>query len=798
MSRDTVPGDIAGRTAIFTISSNNYMPYTSTLVNSSVAAHPDVDHYLCLADYIVGAEGFYPKNCHVLEASSLGIPDFPGFAFRYDIMEMNTAAKPYMFLYLFGKGYDRVIYFDPDIKIYREITPVFDALDAGAQAVFTPHLTEPAETVIPPDDITIMRAGIYNLGFAAFRRSEGVEDVLRWWARRLRYQCINAQDKGIFVDQKFMDLVPGFLPNVAILRNTTLNAAYWNLFQRHLEKDGGDDWLMDGESLIFFHFSGYDPRNSERLSKHTSMFSENNSQALLDLLHDYEKDLKDNGLYSTPRANYAYECFSSGAKIPTFVRHFFRDQHLTWDGNPFETFQAYLEQPALGTAEAPDGILCSNLMKALWQTSDYLQATYDLHTPAGVAGLAEWFVRNSHRSGIDPRLTHGLVERVSKARRWKSAPLRSTVQAEGAEISVVGYLTTNTGVGEVGRLTLKALAASGRRTEGLDVDLNVASSRTNLEVQPFVAERASGGLHIFNINADQLPLVQHAYADRLNKRAYRIAMPFWELADFPDQWVSSFDAIDEIWAPSKFIQSSLIMKVNKPVIHMPVALDFTIDQMFDRKALGLPEERFLFLFSFDFHSFRSRKNPEAVIAAFTAAFQGTPYRKHVSLVIKCVNSHHAPDELRRIREAIDSSLDVHILEAELTRAEMLGLVKAADCVVSLHRSEGLGLLIAEAMALGTPVIATDYSATTELLTRETGYPVEYKLKELQAGDYPFAVGQVWADPDISHAAWQMRQAVDAAGKNAGMLDRARKQIMANHGTGPVIHAHARRLRELKL
>lgn len=798
MPRDTMSNSNSARTAIFTISSNNYMPYTSTLVNSSVSAHADADHYICLADTKTKTEGFYPQGCSILEAFELEIENFPEFAFRYDIMEMNTAVKPYMFLYLFNKGYDRVVYFDPDIKVYREIEPVFAAMDAGAQAVFTPHLTQPAETGVQPDDITIMRAGIYNMGFAAFRRDEEVEKVLRWWARRLRYQCINAQSEGIFVDQKFIDLVPGFLSNVAILRNTTLNAAYWNLFQRHLENADDGDWTMDGDPLIFFHFSGYDPRNSHQLSKHTPLFSEGNGPALVSLLEDYNEDLKDNGLYSTPRANYVYGSFDSGAKIPTFVRHYFRDHHLTWDGSPFTNFQDYLEQPALGTAEAPNGLVCSNLMQALWQTSDYLKATYDPATATGVTGLAEWFVRHSHRSGVDPRLTYGIVERVSAASRWNTAKLPAPVQPASADISVIGYLTTNTGVGEVGRLTVKSLAASGRRIEGLDVDLNVASSRTNQEVQAYIKDDAGGRLHVFNINADQLPLVQQVYDDRLRKGAYRVAIPFWELANFPDPWIRSFDHVDEIWAPSRFIQAALVMKTDKPVIHMPVALDFTIERTFDRASLKLPENRFLFLFSFDFLSFRSRKNPEAVIDAFTAAFKGTPYRDHVSLVIKCVNSRHRPDELKRIREAIDDSLDVHILEAELSRAEMLSLVKAADCVVSLHRSEGLGLLVAEAMALGTPVIATDYSATTELLTADTGYPVEYRIKELQAGDYPFASGQIWADPDISHAAWQMRQVVDAADQNGDMLERARQRIIANHGTDAVIRAQDRRLQELGL
>jgi len=787
------------RTAIFTISSNNYMPYTSTLVNSSAAVHGDADHYLCLVDEKVSKRGFYPENAAILPASELEIPDFDSFAFRYDIMELNTAVKPFVFMHLFEKGYDRVIYFDPDIKVYREIAPVFAALDAGARAVFTPHLTMPAETVVPPDDITIMQAGIYNLGFAAFRRDEEVDVVLRWWARRLRYQCINAQSEGIFVDQKFMDLVPGFLPDVAILRHTTLNIAYWNLFQRDLNLDADGDWIVDGEPLIFFHFSGYDPRNSKRLSKHTAMFSEDNTEALITLLEDYKSDLESNGLYSTPKGPYAYGSFASGAKIPTFLRHYFRDHYPTWDGNPFLNFQELLEKPAVGTAEAADRVVCTNLMGAMWETSDYLKATYDLGTPEGVSGYAEWFLRHSHRSGIDPRLTHSLVDRISHARRWSAEGAAPAAAGHEADISVVGYLTTNTGVGEVGRLTLKSLASSGRRVEGLDIDLNVASTRTNMEVSSLLRDNADGRVHVFNINADQLPLVQQTYKNRIRSGAYRIAIPFWELADFPDAWVSSFNEVDEIWAPSRFIQAGLVTKVHKPVIHMPVALDFTIGTEFDREALGLPLDRFLFLFSFDFLSFRSRKNPEAVIEAFMAAFQGTAYSHHVSLVIKCVNAKYKPDELEKIKQMLGgSNLDVHLIDTELTRSEMLALVKNADCVVSLHRSEGLGLLVAEAMALGTPVIATDYSATTDLVTPTTGYPVDYKLKDLETGDYPFASGQIWADPDISHAAWQMQKVVDHGKDNGQMLERARRRIMAYHGAEAVVGAQMRRLQELGL
>ena len=527
VNKSISPSHSHGRTAIFTISSNNYMPYSCTLIDTSYAVHPEADHFLCLADKIVPIQNFYPNHCTIVETRKLNIPDFYGFAFRYDIMEFNTAAKPFMFLYLFQLGYENVIYFDPDIKVYLPIKPVFDALDNGASVVLTPHLTMPAETDTTPNDLTIMQAGIYNLGFVAFRRQNEVEEVLRWWARRLRFQCINAQAQGVFVDQKFVDLVPGFLDEVAILRTPTLNVAYWNLMQREL-KQGHDQWFVDSQPLIFFHFSGYDPRNSQRLSKYTCFFSSDNSPALQSLLEDYQSDLFERGLDQTPRAIFAYDRFASGAKIPTLARHVFRENYLAWEGNPFETFQEHLEQAAIGIPLGSNGSTCTNLMLGFWKSSSELQNTYNAHAPDGVADLVRWFIRNSHLSKFDPRLMTRSLEELENSSRHQRRRVSPRVADDDPDISVIGYITTNSGVGEAGRRTISALAAGARSVEGVDVSLNVVSSRDDRSCESFLREKALGRIQIFNINADQLPVVQDQMSGLLQRNAYRIAIPFWE------------------------------------------------------------------------------------------------------------------------------------------------------------------------------------------------------------------------------------------------------------------------------
>jgi glycosyltransferase involved in cell wall biosynthesis len=237
----------------------------------------------------------------------------------------------------------------------------------------------------------------------------------------------------------------------------------------------------------------------------------------------------------------------------------------------------------------------------------------------------------------------------------------------------------------------------------------------------------------------------------------RICIPFWELGRYPEAWLTGLRAMDEIWAPSRFIADALQSRLGEKVVYMPVALEFALPPPMPRARFKLPHDRFLFFFSFDFLSFVERKNPRATIAAFRMAF---PNRGSAGLVLKCINSALAPDRFASFRKEVGDDPDIFLIDETLTRTDTLALIGSIDAVVSLHRSEGLGLLIGEAMLLGKPVIATDYSATRDLLTSSTGYPVTFRLIPVGKGQYPFAEGQTWADPNIEHAAALMRNLRD--------------------------------------
>ncbi len=779
--------------AIFTICSNNYVSMARILLESARLHHPEAAHYLCLADRKRADPQFYPEGCTVVPAEALEIPEFDAFRFRYDVMELNTALKPFMVRYLLARGHDAVLYFDPDIEIFQPVDSVTAALRDGASFVVTPHICAPAEGSAFPDDIGIMQAGVFNLGFLGVGATPETEPLLRWWSRRLEYQCLNDQPGGIFVDQKFMDLLPGFAARLCVLRDPTLNVAYWNLSQRTLRRDG-DGWRVDGQPLTFFHYSGINPWDTSRLSKYTDGFRNGAMDADLQaLVERYAQRLLANGHGSVPNGSYAWGRFRSGTPITPFVRRLFREDHLVWPGDPADSFEEHLQRTAVEPWSGPFGSVVTNLMTGLHARERWLNERFSATRDEDAREFLDWMVKHAEPLVGDPRLIEPIAERfgaLSLPRRQAPAR-RSTTEPD---IDVVGYLRLALGLGEAGRLTLRALEHAGLAVRGLPTALNSNSTANDESCASLLVEEARAPIQVFSINADQIGQVITSLDGRLRPDAYRIMTPFWELSVLPDPWVEAFDLVDEVWAPTGFIQATLMRRLHKPVIRMPLMLEFTPPAPVPRQAWDLPEDAFLFFFAFDYFSFIERKNPLAVVDAFRRAFRRKPGGPRVALVLKTLNAEKVPAEKRALLERLRDDPDIILVERTLSRDDSLALIGACDAVVSLHRSEGLGLLVSEAMVLGKPVIATDYSATTELVSCSTGYPVDYRLIPVAPGEYPFHENQRWADPDLDHAAWQMRAVVEGGRTVAGRVAAARAHIASRYGAHAVARRQLDRLR----
>lgn len=303
--------------AAVTIVSKNYVAYARTLADSYKAHHPDHDFLVVLVDR---ADGYLGGNlpgsgAEVIELANIAIPDISRFIYRYSIMELNTAVKPFVLADLFRRrGYETLLYIDPDIFVFRPLTHIYEALER-ASIVLTPHMRRPFYDDSFPSDVSILQSGTYNLGFVGLKAGESSRHFLDWWMTKLHTDCVVDIPKGLFVDQKWVDMVPGFFPDHEILYHPGYNAAYWNLHERPLTQ-AHDEWLAGAHPLHFFHFSGYSPFAPLQLSKHQNRHSLPAMPTLKRLTDFYGRALLENGYDESSTWPYAFETLGNGIRIP--------------------------------------------------------------------------------------------------------------------------------------------------------------------------------------------------------------------------------------------------------------------------------------------------------------------------------------------------------------------------------------------------------------------------------------------------------------------------------------------------
>lgn len=334
------------KTAIFTIASLNYISYARTLLESVQICHPDADRFMLLVDN-PGSFDLAGEKFTVVPVKDLQIDNFDDIAFKYDIMELNTAVKPFFMSWLLDKGYKHVIYFDPDIMVFNKLDLLVDALDTHS-IVITPHITNPiaGDDKCSPGEIDFLLTGTYNLGFIAVSKSDQASKFLSWWWERCRNECYSETETGYFVDQKWINLVPGLFDSVKILRNPGFNMAYWNLHERHLESG-----KVNGEhDLVFYHFSGVNPNRADVLSKYQNRYQLSDRVDIQDIFSAYHGKLIFHGYRQTCNLPYGFDCYDNGEKIGPFARRIF-SVSPSCAGSPFSTgagsYYQFLKQKRL-------------------------------------------------------------------------------------------------------------------------------------------------------------------------------------------------------------------------------------------------------------------------------------------------------------------------------------------------------------------------------------------------------------------------------------------------------------------
>jgi len=233
----------------------------------------------------------------------------------------------------------------------------------------------------------------------------------------------------------------------------------------------------------------------------------------------------------------------------------------------------------------------------------------------------------------------------------------------------------------------------------------------------------------------------------------------------PATWVDKLKLFNEIWSPSKFILAALNDSIPLPVYHMPLPVEIKLDTFLGRRYFDLPESSFIFLQFFDFRSYIDRKNPQALIDVFEKICNARP-SDDIRLAIKMHGGNDSPGSVdninsfvRRIHESKNRD-KIILINKLLSDNENKNLIRCCDCFVSLHRSEGFGLGMAEAMYLGKPVIATAYSGNLDFMNEDNSCLVDYELIPVEKDQYPFAEGQIWANPDKEQAIHYMQNLLD--------------------------------------
>jgi len=351
-------------------------------------------------------------------------------------------------------------------------------------------------------------------------------------------------------------------------------------------------------------------------------------------------------------------------------------------------------------------------------------------------------------------------------------------------INIVGYVKGEFGLGESSRAQIRSIKAAGIPHAICNIDCASHGNDDNSFEQEFTSDNPYA-INLLNFNAEAMPEFLDNIGEEYLKGKYNIGYWAWELPTFPTEWEWLFQYYDEIWVPSGYCAEALSLVAPIPIVKIMHSIDLPVPSLSKAETsiadgkggeTNFPQNKFTFLFMFDFHSTMARKNPLGVIESFKRAFPRD--HQEVCLIIKCSNSQSYPHELELVKQAIENYPSIQLIDARLPKEVVNALFYHCDCYVSLHRAEGFGLTMAEAMSYGKPAIATGYSSNVEFMNTGNSFLVQYDLVKVQQDTGSYQKGNIWAEPSVEHTAALMHYVFHnpQSAKQIGL--RAAEQVQA--------------------
>lgn len=320
--------------------------------------------------------------------------------------------------------------------------------------------------------------------------------------------------------------------------------------------------------------------------------------------------------------------------------------------------------------------------------------------------------------------------------------------------TLVGYASSPLGLGE----DLRAFASM---LEHLKIPFSVLDLPTESQgtvVNPWTLQTQQPfATFVYFMSPMSCLRLAKLHPELFEKPKQKIGYFLWELPDFPQKFIPALELMDQVWCPTHFVQNSFFQQVKKLILALPLpVLSAPASGHNFRTQLGIPDSAFVSLYMFDIHSTLNRKNPQAVVQAFELFAKRCP-KAHLIL------------KINRLTNAPKGSLDwlpqhprIHLISTSLAPNQLTDLYQASNCYLSLHRSEGFGRTLVEALQNGLYLVSTPFSGPNDFLTPDNALLVDWDRQEVQPGEYPHAEASWWANPRVSHAAEQLKAAYQMA------------------------------------
>jgi glycosyltransferase involved in cell wall biosynthesis len=710
-----------------------------------------------------------------------------------------------------------LLHVPPSVWFLGGLEPIEAAL-AARSVLLTPRMSgDVPEDGLEPTSLRVERQGRIDEAIVGVDGSAEADDFLEWWGARVE-AIIGSLDGGQGARPedrpwlaRYLELAPARFAT-AVLDEPGFNLSMWNLHEHTLQSTP-DGAVVDGRwPLRFLNLPGFEPDRPHRLSALAGRVRVSRSPVLRDLCIRYAQELREAGSCDPSLRGEVGRRLADGlvyderlcalhARARALGERF--DELFAETGT--QAFMRWLQGPA--PTGAAHGINRYVFYTVAGERPDVLRAYPDLDADDG-ARYVSWCWDFGRREltipdrfmppGPNGRAVHAPPSGEERGVARALTPARPAAPVADADVAVrvSGYLGHTLGLGAAARGYVRALGAAAVPVTTVSVPLHhlerpqaLADDYGHHGYEDLIHD-GSHGFELIAVNADELP----GFVARLGEDYFegpRIGIWGWETNTIPPRWQQAFALVDEIWVYSRFMAENIGAVAPVPVIALPPPVQRPQSPA-EPQRLGVPDG-FLFLFVFDYLSTVQRKNPVGLVEAFARAFAP---EEGPQLLIKTINAPLRPLADEEVLWAAHGRPDVHLIDRSLSAEELDGLMAACDCYVSLHRAEGFGLTMAEAMAIGKPVIATGYSGNVDFMNAENSYPVDYTIGLVGPESEIYPADGEWAHPSVEHAAELMRRVVAEPEEAARIGARAAQDIATVLSPASTGAAMRRRLEEL--